>query len=115
MTDATPAPPTSLSDVTIVGRLGSRVEERTLPSGDVITVFTVVVDRRHRRGDVTTTVKVDAIPCQAAVPAVQRRLLALEPGQWVRAEGRLRRRFWRSGTGLGSAMEVEVRRLTAQR
>lgn len=113
MPEKTPDQPISASTVTIVGRLGSRVEERTLPSGDVLTSFTVVVDRPRRRGDAPTAAKVDAIPCQAAQATVLRRLASLEPGAWVRAEGRLRRRFWRSGAGLGSAMEVEVSRLTA--
>lgn len=105
----------SHSAVTIVGRLGSRIDERTLPSGDVITTFTVVVDRRRRRGETTTAAKVDAIPCQAAHAAVIRRLASFEAGQWVRVEGTLRRRFWRSGAGLGSAMDVDVSRLTAER
>lgn len=105
----------SHSTVTVVGRFGSRVEERTLPSGDVITTFTVVVDRPRRRGEAATAVRVDAIPCQALTASVARRALTLEPGQWVQVEGRLRRRFWRSGAGLGSAMEVEVSRLSAWR
>lgn len=115
MTESPSATPASRSDVTIVGRLGSRVEERTLPSGDVITTFTVVVDRRRRRGDAPTAAKVDAIPCQATQSAVARRLATVESGQWIRVEGHLRRRFWRSAGGLGSAMEVEVSRLTAHR
>lgn len=107
--------PVSHSDVTIVGRLGARIDERTLPSGDVIATFTVVVDRPRRRGDPSTAVKVDAIPCQAVQARVIRRLATLEAGQWVRVDGALRRRFWRSGAGLGSAMEVEVSRLTLER
>ena len=96
--------------------MGSRVEERTLPSGDTLTVFTIIVDRaaapRSRAaGSTASAVKVDAIACQAFRASVIRRLNSLEPGQWVVAEGTLRRRFWRSGAGLGSAMEVEVSRL----
>ena len=107
---STPAP-TSTADVVLVGRLGSRVDVRELPSGDCVTVFTVVVDRPHTSGRPASTVKVDAIACQAFRVSVVNRLQRLEPGQWVRAEGALRRRFWRSGAGLGSAMEVEVIRL----
>ena len=33
--------------------------------------------------------------------------------RWVEAEGVLRRRFWKAGGGLGSAMEVDVRRVRA--
>ncbi len=101
------------SAVTIQGRLGTRVDRRELPSGDEVTVFTVVVDRLGR--DIAKTgarpATVDAISCQTFRAPVARRLAALEAGQWIRVEGTLRRRFWRSGTGLGSAMEVDVVRL----
>jgi single-strand DNA-binding protein len=103
----------SSAGVILVGRLGSRIAVRELPSGDVVTVFTIVVDRPRSSGAVVSTVKVDAIACQAFRAGVVTRLDRLEPGQWVRAEGTLRRRFWRSGAGLGSAMEVEVSRLQA--
>ena len=106
-----PSDPSSSADVIVIGRLGSRVDVRELPSGDIVTVFTIVVDRARSSGRPASTVKVDAIACQAFKAAVVHRLGRLEPGQWVRAEGSLRRRFWRSGAGLGSAMEVEVSRL----
>lgn len=102
---------TSTADVVLVGRLGSRIDERQLPSGDTLTAFTIVVDRPRAARPHGSTVTVDAIPCQAVRASVVRRLAALEPGQWVEAHGRLRRRFWRAPTGLGSAMEVEVSRL----
>jgi single-strand DNA-binding protein len=105
--------PSSSADVVLVGRLGAHVEERELPSGDTVTVFTIVVDRQRTAARQGSAVKVDAIACQAFRAAVVNRLGRLEPGQWVRAEGVLRRRFWRSGAGLGSAMEVEVSRLQA--
>jgi single-strand DNA-binding protein len=103
----------SSAGVVLVGRLGSRVAVRELPSGDVVTVFTIVVDRAPASRGTASAVKVDAIACQAFRAAVVNRLDRLEPGQWVRAEGTLRRRFWRAGAGLGSAMEVEVSRLQA--
>jgi len=103
----------SSSSVMIVGRLGSRVEARTLPSGDEVTVFTVIVDRsakdQSRSGGRAATV--DSISCQTFRAAVARRLGTLEAGTWVQVEGTLRRRFWRSGGGLSSAMEVDVVRL----
>ena len=105
--------PSSSADVVLVGRLGAHVEVRELPSGDTVTVFTIVVDRPRTAGRQGSAVKVDAIACQSFRAAVVNRLGRLEPGQWVRAEGALRRRFWRSGAGLGSAMEVEVSRLQA--
>ena len=84
------------------------MEMRALPSGDEILTFNLVVDRPkgHPR-----TVRVDTIPCQSIKAAVKRRLESLEAGELIEAEGRLVRRFWRSGAGLASAMEVEVETL----
>lgn len=101
---------TSHATVVIVGRLGSRVDTRELPSGDTVTVFTIVVDRPRSRG-ASSAATVDAIACQSFRADVTRRLDRLDAGDWVTAEGALRRRFWRTPGGLGSAMEVEVSRL----
>lgn len=90
----------------IVGRLGSRVTRRELPSGDEITVFSVVIDRP--RNAVRGQVKVDTIACQASRARVADRVSRLEPGTLVRVEGSLRRRFWRAGGSLASAMEVDA-------
>lgn len=105
--------PESFSEVTLVGRLGARVTERELPSGDTVTVFTVVIDRSAREVSASRSsgVSVDSIACQSFRAVVSRRAQSLAPGDWVRIEGTLRRRFWRAGAGLGSAMEVDVRRL----
>lgn len=108
--------PTASSHVALLGRLGARVDRRELPSGDEVTAFTIVVDRaatsRSRAaGGAGPAARVDAIPCQSFRAAVARRAEALPAGTWVRAEGVLRRRFWRTATGLGSAVEVEVTRL----
>lgn len=100
---------TTHATVQLIGRLGSSVQERELPSGDSLWVFGIVVDRppRERRGRTT----VDTIACFTASVTLAKRILVLEPGDLVAAEGVLRRRFWRAPNGLGSAMEVDVRRL----
>lgn len=97
---------TPRADVLMIGRLGSKVARRELPSGDAITVFSVIVDRpRHAiRGQV----KVDTIACQASRSRIADRVARLEPGVLIRVEGVLRRRFWRAGGSLASAMEVDV-------
>jgi single-strand DNA-binding protein len=107
------SPAESFSEVIVLGRLGARVAERELPSGDTVTVFTVIVDRsaRDRASASASQATVDSIACQTFRAPVSRRVLGMPPGEWVRVEGTLRRRFWRAGAGLGSAMEVEVRRL----
>lgn len=102
----------SVNEVTLIGRLGSTVTEHELPSGDIVTAFSVVVDRplRDRRGSTT----VDAIPCQTFSRAIGARVMSWEPGLRIQVCGALRRRFWRSGAGTSSVLQVQatmVRRL----
>lgn len=101
----------STSEVRIVGRLGAHVTQKVLPSGDEITVFSIVVDRPSR--EVRGTTKIDTIACVTSKDQMAGRLRGWEAGRWIEAEGVLRRRFWRAGAGLGSAMEVDVRRVKA--
>ena len=98
----------SINEVVLVGRF-SGYEERTLPSGDCAAVFRVIVDRPpHERGP-SGRVAVDALDCVAWRAAARRRLAALPEGEWVRVQGALRRRFWKSAGGPASRSEVEVR------
>lgn len=99
--------PQAENAVRLVGRLARQVEERTLPSGDVLTIFAIIVDRPRGRG----AARVDTIACVTSRRSVATAAGQWPTGQWVEAEGALRRRFWRSGSGLGSATEVEVHRL----
>jgi single-strand DNA-binding protein len=99
----------SVNEVKIVGRLGAKVSTKCLPSGDEITVFSIVIDRPAR--EVRGSTQIDTIACVTTKAQLAGRLNAWEPGRWIEAEGVLRRRFWRAGGGLGSAMEVDVRRM----
>lgn len=105
--------PIASCHVEVVGRLGARVDRRALPSGDEVTTFTIVVDRAAtaRSRSASPVARVDSIPCQSFRATVARRAETLPTGTWVAAEGVLRRRFWRAGAGVGSAMELEVTRL----
>jgi len=95
-----------INEVRLVGRLGARVEERSLPSGDTWTTFSVTVDRSNP--DKWSSVSVDSIACVARSARLRKSVNALEPGHWVEVTGALHRRFWRTGSGLGSATEVHV-------
>jgi single-strand DNA-binding protein len=101
------------NEVHVVGRMGSRITSRELPSGDVITAFSVVVDRP--KSAIHGTTKVDTIACQTSRPRLASTLSRIEPGTVIEVQGALRRRFWRAGAGLGSVMEVEAARVTALR
>lgn len=97
----------TFSNVSITGRLGTRIDVREMPSGDEIIVFSIVVDRPPSPRS-HSTAKVDTLPCQSLRRDIRKRVEGLEPGTLVEASGQLRRRFWRAGSGLGSALEIEV-------
>ena len=83
------------------GRLAKLAEERELPSGDRIVVFSVIVDREDARG-------VDTIECVVRPARLRVRIQALDAGVWLRVEGALHRRFWRHASGVSSRYEVEA-------
>ena len=95
------------NDVVLAGRLPAAAEERTLPSGDVLVSFRVVVARPPGRVAARGPV-VDTIDCVAWQGAVRRTVLGWAAGDAVEVTGALRRRFWRAGGGAASRTEVEV-------
>ncbi len=99
------------NEVTLVGRLSADPAERSLPSGDVVVSWRVVVQRPPE--PTRTTIAVDTIDCVARTAALGRRALTWLPGDTMEMTGALRRRFWRSGDGVRSRYEVEV--VTARR
>lgn len=102
-----------VNEVRLVGRLGSSMDVRELPSGTSLTNFSVVIERSAR--EIHGRTKVDTIACQTTRTALATRVSRLEPGQEIEIVGALRRRFWKSGTGLASATEVDVRQLNVVR
>lgn len=94
-----------------MGRVSGTPETRELPSGDLLVVWRLVVDRPAPRRPVspgTRVVTVDTIDCVAWTAAVRRTAQSLSDGDVVAVEGALRRRFWRTGAGAASRTEVEV-------
>ena len=98
---------TQRNEVVLAGRLPAPAEERTLPSGDVLVSFRVVVGRpdTDRRGRAPT---VDTIDCVVWGGPARRTVLGWAAGDAVEVSGALRRRFWRAGGGAASRTEVEV-------
>ncbi len=101
-----------VNHIVLIAKVTSPPERHTLPSGDEVVSFGVSVPRDEGG--------VDAVPIQAG-PApgpgkrrgpgqIGRRILAdaerLQPGTWVRVEGRLRRRWWAAGGMRRSRVEV---------
>lgn len=99
------------NEVSLVGRLSALPEERSLPSGDVVVTFRVIVLRPPgtRRG-AGRTPNVDTLDCAAWRQDVRRSLAGWRPGDTVHVNGALRRRFWRGAHGPVSRTEVEVLR-----
>ena len=99
------------NEVALVGRVSAPAEERTLPSGDVLSSWRLVVDRPPSRRvlpEGARPVTVDTIDCVAWTGGVRRAAGSLAAGDLVRVEGALRRRFWRAGAAAASRYEVEV-------
>lgn len=90
--------------IKLEGRLSGTPELRTLPSGDDIVVFRVVVPRAEAG-------RVDTIDCQVSTATLRRKVLKINDSAEVVVEGALHRRFWRGASGLASRYEVEVRSL----
>lgn len=100
----------SRNEVVLVGRLAAAPAEKTLPSGDLLTTFRVVVDRAPRRGTPAglKQATVDAIECVCWTAAARRAVSAWAEADVVEVRGALHRRFWRAGAGAQSLCEVEV-------
>jgi single-strand DNA-binding protein len=100
------APETAVNEVRLVGRVSQAPEERVLPSGDVLWTFRVVVPRPRAEGRSA----VDALDCAAWSSRAQRSVASWSPDDVVEVTGAMRRRFFRTGAGAASRVEVEVSR-----
>ena len=98
----------ALNDIRLRGRLAAAPEERTLPSGDAVVTFRLVVDRPARALRSASSARVDTLDCATFASAVRRRCLQWKPGDVLEVQGSLRRRFFRTGGGPASRYEVEV-------
>lgn len=103
---ATVAADAAINEVRLVGRVSQKPEARELPSGDVLWTFRVVVPRPVSAGRST----VDALECAAWTARAQRSVASWQPDDVVEVSGAMRRRFFRTGAGAASRVEVEVSR-----
>src|SRR3954453_9465600 len=90
------------NDVVLRGRISAPAELRTLPSGDTLVSFRLVVRRPEPR---VRGRPLAVLPCTPYDRAMQRRAAAWQPGDVIEVEGALQRRFWRTGTGTASVCE----------
>lgn len=94
------------NDVRLVGRISQPAQVRTLPSGDTVTGFRVVVPRAGRASRPGS----DSVACSAWTARTRRSVERWGVGDWVELEGAIRSRFYRGATGPASIVEVEVSR-----
>jgi single-strand DNA-binding protein len=95
------------NDVLLRGRLSAPAEVRTLPSGDALVTFRLIVRRPEPRGRGSA---VDVLACITYDRALQRRVALWQPDDVIEVEGALQRRFWRTPTGKASVYEVNCRK-----
>ena len=93
-----------MNHVTLQGHFSAVAEERTLPSGDVIAVFRLVVPREDGS-------RVDTIDCAVSGARLRKRTLRVRAGDEIVIEGALHRRFWKTPSGIASRYEVAVHSL----
>lgn len=99
------------NELLLRGRLAADPEPRTLPSGDEVVTFRLIVrrDARSRAGS-RTEATVDTIDCTVWRKDLRRNAGAWRGGDVVEVGGALRRRFWRGAGGVASRYDVEVLR-----
>jgi single-strand DNA-binding protein len=104
-----PAPgsePETVNEVRLVGRLSQDPELRTLPSGDPLWTFRVVIHRPG--GPQASRSSVDALDCTVWSGRSRRTVATWRAGDLVEVSGAVRRRFFRAGGGAVSRVEIEV-------
>jgi single-strand DNA-binding protein len=93
------------NEVRLVGRLSQDPELRTLPSGDPLWTFRVVVPRPDPK---PPRAVVDALDCSVWSGRTRRTVATWKAGDLVEVTGAVRRRFFRAGGGAVSRVEIEV-------
>ncbi|MEV0595280.1 single-stranded DNA-binding protein [Nonomuraea cavernae] len=98
------------NEVVLVGRLSMAAEDKTLPSGDTLTKWRLVVRRRrrHKRGEALT----DSIPCVTFDPEAAAVVHSLDLHDTLEVTGAFRCRIYGPATAKVWRYEVEV--LTAK-
>ncbi|HSE10981.1 MAG TPA: single-stranded DNA-binding protein [Nocardioidaceae bacterium] len=113
MSTAQEIPSTTRNVVSLAGRISSTPVERELPSGDRVVTFRLVIPREQSPMTAKSKQTSDWVDCVAWGGRVRRKVAAWRVDDRVEVEGALRRRFFRSGGGASTRLEVEV--LTGRR
>ena len=93
-----------VNEVRLCGRLSASAEIRGLPSGDEVAVWRLIVERPG-----VTSGAVDTIDCETYSRRLLRAAAGWKAGAALEVDGALRRRFWKTPTGVRSRYVVDVR------
>lgn len=94
-----------VNTVRLIGRIGASPAETQLPSGDTIVSFRVIVGRPDGHG---STQRVDTLDCTAWTGRARRSARSWDKDDVVEIEGAIRRRFFATGSGRASRVDIEV-------
>ncbi len=95
-----------VNEVRLIGRLSADPAELTLPSGDTLWTFRLVVDRS--RGSARPGHQLDTLDCAVWGGRVKRSVPSWGAGDLVEVTGAIRRRFYAAGAAKVSRYQVEV-------
>lgn len=98
--------PTHANEVRLVGRLSAEPAEVTMPSGDALWTFRLVVERPP--GDARPGQQFDTLDCAVWGGRVRRSVASWTAGDVVEVTGAIRRRFYSAAGGKVSRYQVEV-------
>ena len=93
--------------VMVAGRVSQAAEVRTLPSGDELATFRIIVDRPAAALK-RSKQKVDTFECVVWLAGLRKAVSKLEAGDAVEVTGQLRRRFSRAHGTPASFVSIEV-------
>lgn len=93
--------------VALFGRVSNEAETRTLPSGDMLASFRLIVDR-STAAKKQSKQTVDTFECVAWTARLRKVFEKLLPGDTIEVTGQLRRRFSRSNGVPASWVTIEV-------
>jgi single-strand DNA-binding protein len=105
VSEATDLASVAVNEVRLVGRLSRDPEMRVLPSGDQMWTFRVVVPRAPGG---RTKQSVDVLDCAVWGGRVRASVASWSADDVVEVAGPMRKRFFSSGAGPASRVEVEV-------
>lgn len=95
------------NQVTVVGRLSRAAEQRSLPSGDSLVTFRIIVDRPPAALK-RSKQKVDTFECVVWTARLRNSVTKLAGGEFVEVKGQLRRRFSRINGSPASFVSIEA-------